>query len=144
MLWLAVTFEAPKNVTGSVEVVSMLSSSYNDIGYGNRDNRVYCCTTEHLDWPGCSEPGRLIVLPSSRSTTQSKIVRFNNQKRAKLDGASAKFNINRTGEYALLFVNCDSALNVSVRYFGKGEWMNPFGYLPGRLYGFLPVRLRLL
>ena len=47
------------------------------------------------------------------------------------------YRIRHTGEHVLLLSHCDPTLNTEVDVTGITEWKNPFGYLPGRLYGFL-------
>lgn len=42
------------------------------------------------------------------------------------------------GEYYLLFALCDPSFKDSVTVTGSSVWMNPYGHLPGRMYGFLP------
>jgi len=47
------------------------------------------------------------------------------------------FPIESKGMYYLMFSSCNE-LTGEVLISGKVEWMNPYGYLPGELYGFLP------
>lgn len=37
----------------------------------------------------------------------------------------------------LLISHCDGSLPSVVKFEGRSEWMNPYGYLPGRLWGYL-------
>jgi len=48
--------------------------------------------------------------------------------------------VNTTGQHYLIISNCHRWLN-DVRFKGPTEWMNPYGYLSGELYGFLPVMI---
>ena len=53
----------------------------------------------------------------------------------KLD-TSMRVEINTTGWHVLLVASC-TAVNIVLD--GVVEWMNPYGYLPGDQYSFLPV-----
>lgn len=52
------------------------------------------------------------------------------------------FPITQTGLYYLMFSSCNE-LTGDVIISGETEWVNPYGYLPGELYGFLPFYSKL-
>jgi hypothetical protein len=63
--------------------------------------------------------------------------------------APQEYRVKKSGVYILLFANCDETMfpdtpfdtNETLLWIeGTSVWMNPYGHLPGRLYGFLPVR----
>jgi len=50
-----------------------------------------------------------------------------------------------TGQYVLVAINCDPKFKPVdepsyIILNGTSIWINPYGYLPGHLYGFLQVR----
>ena len=52
------------------------------------------------------------------------------------------FPINKKGMYYLMFSSCNE-LTGEVLISGETVWLNPFGFLPGELYGFLPFYSKL-
>ena len=48
------------------------------------------------------------------------------------------YTVGKTARHTLVIVNCETPQDVSIS--GRTIWMNPFGYLPGHLYGYLPVQ----
>jgi hypothetical protein len=59
--------------------------------------------------------------------------------------------VSRTGRYILFLAHCDRAAQtavdsspaglrgVAVTAAGRSTWINPYGYLPGHLYGYMPM-----
>jgi len=48
------------------------------------------------------------------------------------------FRVRQSGLYTLLLANCDALNRAPLSITGESRWMNPFGYLPGELYGLMP------
>jgi len=47
----------------------------------------------------------------------------------------SKYKIHKSGLYSVLIANCDAVNDVDILVTGEAKWMNPYGYLPGELYG---------
>lgn len=47
----------------------------------------------------------------------------------------SKYKIHKSGIYSILIANCDAVNGVDILVTGEARWMNPYGYLPGELYG---------
>ena len=48
-----------------------------------------------------------------------------------------KFNVKVTGIHVFGLANCNDDLG-TITFHGKSIWMNPYGHLPGDVYGYLP------
>lgn len=117
---------------------------------------TYCCTPFYVDQGMCVEDdlGAIIIdrnvsafdiwtydlplLPRRSGSEPTKWVE--RQSAHRLDRAEAQratYNVRSTGEHVLILSHCDPTLNTEVAVSGLTEWRNPFGYLPGRLFGFL-------
>lgn len=122
---------------GFVEVVIIQANSIEMIGYSKGDELQYCCDSRLMDMgvAGCTEINGLIVKESEDIDVQRYKVEFTADS-SKQD-LSVEYAIRRTGEHLLISSNCDSNLG-KVEFEGISEWVNPYGYLPGSSYGFLP------
>jgi hypothetical protein len=134
-------FTMPKAVTGDVQVVIMEASTLDGVGVLLDGEPVLCCSEElmarYTPIPGCTTPRQLIIDPSQNVLHTTK-VHFANSKTAKLHpGAKGTYNVLTRGQHLLIVSNCDPALK-GMAMKGAGVWMNPYGYLPGELYGYLP------
>ena len=47
--------------------------------------------------------------------------------------------MNKTGVYYLILLNCEGSRAGELRVVGESIWMNPFGYLPGEIFFYLPL-----
>eukprot|EP00164_Ancoracysta_twista_P004253 GFYU01005731.1.p1 GENE.GFYU01005731.1~~GFYU01005731.1.p1 ORF type:complete len:515 (+),score=109.61 GFYU01005731.1:170-1714(+) len=109
-------------------------------------DRHYCCTQRVLDAsanftiPGCSSPNDLNKVIVAATTAQKisvhTVVMKAGETSKKLTKEAATHPITRSGMYYRLMSNCQQAGSVYVN--GDIVYMNPYGYLPGRLYGYLP------
>ena len=114
---------------------------------------TYCCTPFYVDAGLCaeSELGSLILdrnvtafdiwtydLPLlPRQQNSHWVERRSPSKRSRSEDRRATYHVRATGEHVLILSHCDPTLNTEVAVSGMTEWKNPYGYLPGRLFGFL-------
>ena len=106
--------------------------------------RTLCCTSalRVRNVPGCTAVGRLIVAPSAASGGSSAaapvvshdVLFAANRSDATL---SQRVAVEKSGRYYLLLSSCEVRTG-AVTYSGSTSWRNPYGYLPGELYPFLP------
>jgi len=97
------------------------------------NGRVYCCTEDLAkDRELCAVENTLIFDKSPTPITTMNVF-------PDLDGTtrfSKSFDIPRKGYYYLIISFCNPVEEI-VEISGLTRWVNPFGYLPGELYGFL-------
>lgn len=147
-------FTSKKKLTGSVQVAVIGSATLESVGISRNNKPYICCTTELFEQEvaGCNKIGTLIIDPKS-PPLMSVAVAFDNSKTARLYGYGGKpsdlprdktnknnmgvFDVPARGPYSLLIANCDESL-AEVTMTGSGTWMNPYGYLPGEWYGYMP------
>ena len=138
------TFErAEKDWPGEVTAVELLiyeHTARTTIGYVSPDTKElkYCCTPELVDSGVCQFPYRVIVDKSASNGAVVQEVEF--KKRG--DGTASRlvqrtFSVEKKGLYYFMFASCNE-LTGDVVISGTTEWINPYGYLPGELYGFMP------
>ena len=132
-----------------IQVLILQDTTLNSLGHpvgGDSKLVDYCCTESLFDLkvPGCDQVGTMIrrdgvgivhkvidavFLPAHPNT-------------AWIEGTEGRFDVTTTGEHILIITNCDSRLaDMNTHISGTGIWKNPYGYLPGRLFGFLPFYL---
>lgn len=114
---------------------------------------TYCCTPFYVDSGMCAEAelGSLIIdrnvtafdiwtydLPlMPRQQNAQWTERRSPSKRSRQEDRRATYHVRATGEHVLILSHCDPTLNTEIAVSGMTEWKNPYGYLPGRLFGFL-------
>eukprot|EP00298_Acanthocystis_sp_HF-20_P018593 c21992_g2_i1.p1 GENE.c21992_g2_i1~~c21992_g2_i1.p1 ORF type:complete len:491 (-),score=165.17 c21992_g2_i1:156-1595(-) len=127
--------------TGIIQMTVSHSSTFDEIGYDSKEHRHFCCTQDllSLGLPGCTidSLGKLIIPPETNPTIQSHEVSWHSDTPATVS-VSHKFEIPITGRYYLMFSSCLNSTG-DVYMTGNIVWMNPFGYLPGELYHFIPL-----
>lgn len=128
-----------------IQVLVLAATTLDSLGHpvaGDKMLRDFCCTEtlfqQHID--GCDEVGSLIIKGDSANyKVMDAFFRPAHPMSAELVGLDGRFDVKTTSEHILIIANCDSRLSEYVtEVSGMGEWMNPYGYLPGRLFGFLP------
>jgi hypothetical protein len=138
-------FDAPKGqrYTGLLDVAIVRTADLSVLGVMRPDDkdptkmsRRWCCTEDLRDEgvKGCDRLGMLII--PAEVLHWAKPVEFKETSVAYLREENM-YNVKETGHYTMMIANCDAALP-HVTFSGTGEWMNPYGYLPGELYGFMP------
>jgi len=101
---------------------------------------VYCCTSDLVKSGACTEPMTLIFRPDADAGSYLTTVEFpvdpESKERTTKVRAEGRFEIPFKGVKVLLFATCND-LAGTIIINGQTEWKNPYGYLPGELYGFL-------
>lgn len=141
---VSLRFVVDANATAEswADVVVVRSEQMSDaVGYrppGGTEDAI-CCSDELLTAetpvPGCTDDEhryRVIVNPDVPHWRRK--VRLVPGETATVNGDDAVAPVNRTGIYYLVVAACAAPVTVS----GMTTWMNPYGYLPGSAYGFLP------
>ena len=102
--------------------------------------RSYCCTAALAAHgvPGCHKAGRLIVSAGPSGTDDTMLVVDVPFATNESDSSiSQHFTVQTSGMHYLVLSSCDLHTG-AVLYSGRTSWKNPYGYLPGELYSFLP------
>eukprot|EP00908_Phaeocystis_cordata_P015802 Transcript_26992.p1 GENE.Transcript_26992~~Transcript_26992.p1 ORF type:complete len:504 (-),score=210.75 Transcript_26992:59-1474(-) len=98
---------------------------------------TFCCTPElhQRGVAGCERIGSIVVAPSLKGSVWKHDLPFD----ANQTGSSVrtKVSVVRSGVHYLLLASCDLQTG-GVLVSGHTTWLNPYGYLPGELYPFLP------
>jgi len=126
---------------GILQLLVTHSSTFDHIGYMDQDNkRHFCCTQDLLDMDieGCRGPqlGKAVVSPRAQPPIEIYDVLWNAHN--PVVQVSHRFAVPSSGRYYLLFSSCLNSTG-DVEMSGKIVWMNPYGYLPGELYHFIPL-----
>jgi len=129
-----------------IQAAIIASTTLDGIGHWDTTDSTlinYCCTKALAEQgiTGCNtgKIGSLIV--SDKVTHKLMDAEFTDKTSAqtRLSGPNGRYDVTTTGEHILLVANCDERLQDRIlRVTGGGVWKNPYGFLPGRLYGFLP------
>lgn len=115
---------------------------------------TYCCTDLYVGQGLCGpkDIGTLIIdrnltgyevwtydlpLATSRNEAGAFVERRSAAPLTEQEERRATYPIRHTGEHVLILSHCDPSLNTEVSVSGVTEWHNPFGLLPGRLFGFM-------
>eukprot|EP00743_Colponemidia_sp_Colp-15_P004904 GILK01005286.1.p1 GENE.GILK01005286.1~~GILK01005286.1.p1 ORF type:complete len:499 (+),score=74.37 GILK01005286.1:123-1619(+) len=122
--------------TGKIEIVLVHADFIPAIGYRNEDGTDdWCCTPSLVQQGVCREVGTLIIRTHAQDDVSQKVIQFEPDE-GKID-LSEKFPVKKTGYYYMMMASCMAATK-TVTVTGQSQWMNPYGYLPGELYHFLP------
>uniref|UniRef100_A0A7S2AS73 GOST seven transmembrane domain-containing protein n=1 Tax=Octactis speculum TaxID=3111310 RepID=A0A7S2AS73_9STRA len=113
-------------------------------------DRQYCCTPYVQNLTGCHPDRNLIfhqedLRNGSVSVIQVEVPHNGEPVRVRdvANSLSYGMDVNRykvksTGFYTLLLANCDYLSPMEILVTGESVWRNPYGYLPGELYGIMP------
>uniref|UniRef100_A0A7S2ZYV8 GOST seven transmembrane domain-containing protein n=1 Tax=Rhodosorus marinus TaxID=101924 RepID=A0A7S2ZYV8_9RHOD len=144
------TFERTKSEQeASMEITLVRPEQEKMLGYTDLDTgeSFFCCTKDLLDKkaPGCNEVGKIIYnRPRTLSPLKGgmfteplnpEVLTFKKRERVTIFNESML--IHRTGIYQVVFSACDENLG-NVSSTGDVAFRNPYGYLPGQLYGSIP------
>lgn len=126
-------------VNGAIQIMIMQSWTLDSIGYEDHAagaDLEFCCTSQMMrqSVDGCSNVNELIVTDKDGLDVYSIFAKFDGEATTSV---SERYYVKSTGPHIMIISNCDPNVG-EVIVSGVGEWMNPFGYLPGRVYGFLP------
>lgn len=121
------------------------------VGLTFEHTRFLCCTPYLVKEKQCntSESNALILPEDLRNGTHDDEfyyypIDYGMVSATEAQGGIGPYRINMTTQsiWYMLVVNCNDDENVNsttVRIRGTSIWVNPFGYLPGQLYGQMPV-----
>lgn len=127
-----VNAEEPVN---EVEVAIFETNSFDKLGYtpSGEKYKQYCCNEVAKQEGVCEVLNTIIVPEDARDEVKLWKVQFGNQDEAELVDT---YNVIRSGLHFILFSRCDWGEG-DVELEGSTEWMNPYGYLDGTLFGSL-------
>jgi len=152
-------FPAPHEVQGYgrsgatfVDVAVFESRHFDEIGVESDGVKHYCCTAEQRSLTGCHPLRSLIVNEAHHTNGSIDLIRIpvpleeGSEPVTVADHAYMlpgrkpyhKYKVKSTGLYTVLLANCDDTDAADILVQGQTEWMNPYGYLPGELYGMMP------
>jgi hypothetical protein len=148
-----------KSDSGFIQAIILQSQDLDLLGLPDAESpltsiETYCCTSSYVSQGLCpaSELGGIIIdrnvtryeiwtydlrLVPSGGAMGGAVERRSPSSRLSEEDKRATYHIRHTGEHVLILSHCDESLNTEVSVTGLTEWKNPFGYLPGRFYGFL-------
>jgi len=143
-----------------VEVAVFESSHFSELGVtvAGAAAKQYCCTPWVENRTGCNPSRGLIrTWDESKPTKNGTIeiiripVPLTPGKKVKLKHAGFEqlghapysaegkgYKVRQSGLYSLLLANCDATNALDVLVTGETKWLNPYGYLPGEIYGMMP------
>ena len=111
---------------------------------GNEVATTSCCTDVDAlkgNTAACPTDTSLYIDPALASDVERWVVKFDGKSTAHV--SAAQHVIRDTGEHFLIIADCNApSLNAfgqrGVEVNGHTQWLNPYGHLMGRLYGYLP------
>lgn len=123
---------------GFVDLAIFEQESFEDIGIVVDHTRFYCCDEVAQTSGACraQDEGRLLFTEDETRVRWRRRLELYPGQSSSLE-MNDVFHVSETGMYVVLMANCDSRNGV-LYINGHTEWMNPYGYLPGEVYGCLP------
>jgi len=125
-----------------LELIVIPDVNIEDIGYKEGGELHLCCNVELIGQRDCTEDrlGQLMIPKDIKGLHRQKIP---------LEGAEfhleTKVPVKVTAIHVFALASCDPALSgvsggrsVTITFEGRTLWMNPYGQLPGDVYGYLP------
>lgn len=121
------------------------------VGLTFEHSKFLCCTPYLVEQGQCNQTNvNHLVIPSDMNPLQPNNtfyyfpISFGMVTPTEAQGSFGPYRINITEQaiWYMLVVNCEDDKSLTaptVRLTGVSEWVNPFGYLPGQLYGQMPV-----
>jgi len=134
--------ETNSSSTGNIQFLLFRSQYKHLLGIVVDKKQHICCTEDLLILKKCSKVGTVILNETyvGKDYWQTEIM-FDAHEESKT--FQTKQDIITSGIYYLYFINCRASDTGDVKLNGKVVFMNPFGYLPGELYYYLPFYLSL-
>eukprot|EP00903_Cladosiphon_okamuranus_P006662 g6504.t1 len=123
--------------TGHVEIAIFEQHSFGHVGISVDDRKYYCCDESAQMAGACyeSQSGTLLLSDNTDIWWHQKLDLAPGVPTS-LDHEEL-YRVPETGMYVVLVGNCDPQTDTIV-IGGHSEWKNPYGYLPGEEYGYLP------
>jgi len=131
------------NKAGTAQLAVLPDKDLENVGTLIEGRNFFCCTSEILNRAeGCrskQDLNKLIVghqlKVNGYGPESYKIVEFGaDQTDISVDWS---YKVQSTGLHIFVVAVCDPQVG-TVEFSGDTTWMNPYGHLPGELYGFLP------
>jgi len=129
----------------SIQIIVLPDQDINSIGLESFGQNLFCCTPsimkqgEHKECQDDSQVNKLISTLSSYDNSDGgnyKLVTFaEGEKHATMP--EWKYTVKESQIHIIAIAVCDANVG-QVTISGTTEWMNPYGHLPGQLFGFLP------
>jgi len=128
---------------GTAQILVIPDKDLSSVGTFVEKRNFFCCTSDILNHAeGCRKDEDLNKLIVSNELKDKgygpenyKIVEFGANENTKT--VDWKYDVVETGLHIFVVAVCDPAVG-TVEFTGETIWMNPYGHLPGELYGFLP------
>lgn len=128
-----------------IQFVVLPDYDVGSIGIDRRGQNYFCCTPTILQtqqYAECKKESQLNKLISTLEGYDNQedgnyhMVKFDsNQKH--LDASTWRYTVKDSEIHIIAVAVCDPRVG-QVTFSGETIWMNPYGHLPGQLYGFLP------
>lgn len=98
----------------------------------------WCCTDESVALGMCEKEslGRLII-NTTRFTGSSRFIEVPKEGVMSKQMRYGELDAKETGQYAVVFSNCDAVQGREINVAGEAIWKSVHGYLPGQFYGFM-------
>ncbi|ETO30755.1 hypothetical protein RFI_06363 [Reticulomyxa filosa] len=118
-------------IASSIELIVIPDSNMGDIGVEFKNELHICCNLQMVTAKKCDQEDldRLILKKDVPGLYRYEI--------AFEKGEKDTNEIQVTGIHVFAMASCRNGLGV-VRFEGESVWMNPYGHLPGDVYGYLP------
>jgi len=128
---------------GNLQLLVIPDKDMEAVGAWVDSTNYFCCTSDVLNRAdGCREESQLNKLIITDRLKQKGFTDDNyhmvtfEPDQAEVD-VEWTYKVQRTGLDIFVVAVCDPFIG-SVTFTGDTEWLNPYGHLPGELYGFLP------
>eukprot|EP00494_Astrolonche_serrata_P025563 UN25824 len=128
--------------TGFAQVLILPDKDLESIGTMVEDRKFFCCTQDTFNHNGCDKDehlGKLIIDPALQKNgygpNSYTLVEFGATDTEQ--NLEWTYEVTHTGLHIFVVAVCDPSVG-TVEFEGETVWMNPYGHLPGELYGFLP------
>jgi len=131
------------HAAGAAQVLVIPDKDLSSIGSYVENRNFFCCTTDILgETEGCTDKSELNKLIISKTLkdkgfSDSSYQMVNFKKDETQVDVDWKYQVDHTGLHIFVVAVCDPSVG-TVEFTGETVWMNPYGHLPGELYGFLP------
>lgn len=124
------------NQASSIELIVIPDTNIDDIGVNVGGELHICCTDDLIAEQVCNEAfkDKLIIKDNIEGISREDIVFDENEGTKKV---SFRTDVEITKIHVFAMASCKNGLG-TVTFEGSSIWMNPYGHLPGDVYGYLP------
>lgn len=132
---LIVTREKSEDI-GEVQLIVIPDTNINDIGL-HYDNELHLCCNEELIEENKCKQEELNTLIISKNVKGSWIYHIKFNQNEKIKKIKQKMLVKTTAIHVFAMASCQDNSG-DFKFNGQSIWMNPYGHLPGDVYGYLP------